>query len=309
MKNRNLITYKGNTKTLGEWAKELGISYATLYQRLNVLGYSVEEALNKKGNKKSNRKKVMIASDLHVPFQHPDFLKELEKHKDIDHLIIGGDLLDCASISSFPMLMRPKLEEELVQGHEFINKALSIMKDTATIECTKGNHEERIEKGVCKMQDKGFQNMLDPQVLRMLEEGFSYYEDKVKYTYPPIERFHYHNIWCKKFFDNMFVGHPKNFSVVPARVSENFAKHVLNNNSFEVEEGDLFLHGHTHKFSFLVNDRLQNFRTIELGCNCKDMDYANQGILNYTSQTRAYVIIEFEEGEKIQSNDIRFYFY
>jgi len=43
-KNRR-ITYKGETLTIAQWAKRIGISYATLTGRINALKWSVEEAI------------------------------------------------------------------------------------------------------------------------------------------------------------------------------------------------------------------------------------------------------------------------
>ena len=39
-----LITYKGETKTLTEWAENLGINLRTLKNRIDLLGWSIERA-------------------------------------------------------------------------------------------------------------------------------------------------------------------------------------------------------------------------------------------------------------------------
>ena len=43
--NRN-IEYRGETKTLAEWARELGLNYWTLIYRFDKLGMTPEEAFN-----------------------------------------------------------------------------------------------------------------------------------------------------------------------------------------------------------------------------------------------------------------------
>lgn len=43
-RNNHLVTYKGETKTLVEWAEILGMNYHTLKHRINSYGYTVEEA-------------------------------------------------------------------------------------------------------------------------------------------------------------------------------------------------------------------------------------------------------------------------
>ena len=39
-------TYNGETKSLAEWCRDLKINYNTTYQRIKVLGYSFEKAIN-----------------------------------------------------------------------------------------------------------------------------------------------------------------------------------------------------------------------------------------------------------------------
>lgn len=43
-----LISHNGQTKSVSAWAREYGIAPKTLSARLNVLGYSFEDATNKK---------------------------------------------------------------------------------------------------------------------------------------------------------------------------------------------------------------------------------------------------------------------
>ena len=44
-RNNHLLTYNGETKTLSQWAKELGIKGVTLSARINIYGWSIERAL------------------------------------------------------------------------------------------------------------------------------------------------------------------------------------------------------------------------------------------------------------------------
>ena len=51
--NNRLITYKGETRTMSQWADKLGIPYNCLQMRLNTFNYTVEEAFNlKKGERR-----------------------------------------------------------------------------------------------------------------------------------------------------------------------------------------------------------------------------------------------------------------
>ena len=46
-RNNHMLTYKGETKTMAEWAEIKGIKYHTLKNRINKYGFTVEEALER----------------------------------------------------------------------------------------------------------------------------------------------------------------------------------------------------------------------------------------------------------------------
>lgn len=317
-----IIEIYGMKKNLKEWADYLGISKQLLNYRLNKgseIGAQIEsiikrevikkmkkEVIEEKERKLENKKKkIMIINDVHVPYQHDGLLDEIRKHKDMDYLVIGGDLIDCESCSSFQMLERPTLEEELVAAHEFIQEINKII--DAEIICIKGNHEERLEREICKMQNKGLQRLLDSQLLRMLEEGFKFNIGTKRKKYKAIENFKYIDKWYARLFDNLVICHPKDFSNVPAKIAEKSAEYFLNRGI--IEKDDIIFIGHTHKFSQIVSTRRQDVFVVENGCSCKPMDYSDRGNLNYGNQVNCYTIVEFEEGCKINKNDVKTYFF
>ena len=323
----NIIEIYGMEKNLKGWADYLGISKQLLNYRINKSGGNkesvilaeiykkikevdvseegIKEMKVNKTVKENKKKKVMIINDVHVPYQHEKLLDEIKKHKNIDYLVIGGDLIDCESCSSFQMLERPTLEEELVAAHEFIQEINKII--NAEIICIKGNHEERLEREICKMQKKGLQRLLDSQLLRMLEEGFKFNIGTKRKKYKAIENFKYIDKWYARLFDNLVICHPKDFSNVPAKIAEKSAEYFLNRGI--IEKDDIIFIGHTHKFSQIVSTRRQDVFVVENGCSCKPMDYSDRGNLNYGNQVNCYTIVEFEEGGKIDRNDIKTYFY
>lgn len=323
MMRGKLISIYGVEKNLKEWADYIGISKQLLNYKIKKgnanaetviiaeifkKAKKIEEGINEIEieNKVSDvKKKVMIINDVHVPYQHEELLNEIKKHSDIDYLVIGGDLIDCESCSSFQMLERPTLEEELVAAHEFIQEINKII--NAEIICIKGNHEERLEREICKMQNKGLQRLLDSQLLRMLEEGFKFNIGTKRKQYKAIENFKYIDKWYARLFDNLVICHPKDFSNVPAKIAEKSAEYFLNRDV--IEKDDIIFIGHTHKFSQIVSTRRQDVFVVENGCSCKPMDYSDRGNLNYGNQVNCYTIVEFEEGCKIDRNDIKTYFY
>lgn len=44
------LEYRGETKSLGEWAEQFGVPYGTLWSRVQTLGFSAEEALHGKAS-------------------------------------------------------------------------------------------------------------------------------------------------------------------------------------------------------------------------------------------------------------------
>mgnify|MGYP001771151571 CR=1 FL=1 len=44
-RNNHILKYNGQSKTIAEWAEEVGIAYDTLWARIQVYGWSVEKAL------------------------------------------------------------------------------------------------------------------------------------------------------------------------------------------------------------------------------------------------------------------------
>jgi hypothetical protein len=56
-KNEVLLTYKGETKPLAEWARMVGINGRTLYYRIKIMGWSVEKALETPTKTTGNGKK------------------------------------------------------------------------------------------------------------------------------------------------------------------------------------------------------------------------------------------------------------
>lgn len=48
-----IITYNGKSQTIGEWAKETGLNYQTIWNRIDILLWSAEKALTTKTRKQA----------------------------------------------------------------------------------------------------------------------------------------------------------------------------------------------------------------------------------------------------------------
>lgn len=174
-------------------------------------------------------KSIMIINDLHLPFEREDVLEIIEKHKsEITTLVIGGDLMDCKSISKFHQIKTLTIEEELLYTYNFLKKVRKILNNNQNIIIINGNHEERWYRDICNLQEKDMQKFINPNLIDMIVEGFTIYEDKGRKRYEGIEGITYIPHWFVNIDKKVIVCHPKNFSMVKGKMLENGAQHFVN---------------------------------------------------------------------------------
>lgn len=250
-------------------------------------------------------KSIMIINDLHLPFERDDVLEIINKHKaEITTLVIGGDLIDCKSISKYPQIKSITLEEELVYTYNFLKQVRKILDKGQKIIIIDGNHEERWFKDICDLQQKDMQKFINPHLIDMIVEGFTLYDEGKKKRYEGIFDIQYIPHWFVNIDNKVIVCHPKNFSMVKGKMLENAAQHFINRN----EQFDVLVLGHTHKHSSGLVDRFQSKFVIENGCLCKPQSYSDSGKLSFTPQAYCYTIIKYNNDEKVDYNNIKTYF-
>lgn len=242
--------------------------------------------------------KVLVISDLHIPFHRNDVLKIVEKHKDeISTLVFGGDVIDCHSISSFPVLEPKPLVEEMAECHKLLKQIQDITPNVRKI-MIKGNHELRFEKYLCNAGSE-LNKLHSDNILKEIVKGFEH-NDRQNGKVTKYDELDYEVIdswYCQ--VNDMIVCHPLNFS----RVSAKTAQMALD---YFVEQGVNFaccLVGHTHKQSSTWK---YGKYAVEIGSLCQPQEYANKGRLNYTQQLSGYHIATFVNG-KYDFNESRQY--
>lgn len=246
---------------------------------------------------------VMIINDLHCPFERSDVLDIIKKHAhEITKLVIAGDLADCSAISSFKHIKNETLLDELNYTYEFMKKVRAILNNGQEIIIFNGNHEERLRTLICKMHEKDLQKFINPNILEMLVDGYTIYEDNKKKQIKGIEGITVVPHWYIQL-DRMVICHPKDFSRVKGKMLESVTEYFVNK-GFDF---DLVVFGHTHKFSCGIIDRRSNKIALENFCMCKPQDYADCGKLGYTNQAYGYSIIKYNNDEKINFNNIEYY--
>lgn len=235
--------------------------------------------------------KVLIISDLHIPFHREQMIVDIIlKHRhEISTIIFAGDIIDCESVSKFSKEIRRPLSYEMATAYKFFHRI-----DKLTPEVKKiliwGNHEYRFVKYLADNHNE-LNEFHSDNILENIVNGFVHHDrlNRKKTIFPPLSsNFKVVNKWYVQYND-LLVAHPKNYSKIHLRTAINTVEHFLKR-GFRFNA--LFI-GHTHKWGDTVHFSVW---CGELGCTCMDMEYADVGNTNYTPQQYGYAIIAFNNG-------------
>lgn len=273
------------------------------HDSIRKASYGYLEAIKDMKEAEEFDNRLMIINDIHLPFERKDVLELIAKHADeINVLVIGGDLMDCKSISSFPDMNRGTLVDELLYSYEFMKKVRKLLNKGQKIIMINGNHEERLKTMISKMQEKNLQPFLNPNILEMLVEGFALYVGGKKQKYDGIEGITFIPSWYV-IIDDLIISHPFSFANPKGKMLENATQYFLNKGI----DFSVIIFGHTHKYSSGITERFQSKFAIENACLCKVQGYANSGKLSYSPQSYGYTLVKYNNGEKINLNNIKTY--
>lgn len=239
-------------------------------------------------NEISDIKKVLVLSDLHIPF-HKDreIIDIVKEHSNVNLIILAGDILDCFSVSTFPKEMHIPLYEELKTASSFLKKIDRLTPNTKKI-VFRGNHEFRFKRYLAKFQSE-FSPLVSDDILEILKNGFTYrdYKNRKRAVEPLSDNFTIIDSWYYIYKD-LILAHPTNFSKIPMRTCVSTYDYFKNQG---IDFNALAI-GHTHKAGSLIHG---GTLLCELGCLCEQMDYANNGNVNYTPQTNGYGVFVFHK--------------
>ncbi len=240
-----------------------------------------------KGQKKKDEgiTKCLVLSDLHIPYCRDDILDIVKKHaKEIKYLVLGGDVVDCESISVFDSLGQVDLTDEMIQAH---NLLYEIQKLTPGVDryIIFGNHEVRFEKYLA-CNGGSLVDLHSNNILEEIVGGFKYFnhQDNTTIGYSELD-YTVINDW-KVQINDLIVCHPKSFSKIQGRTASNACDYFMNN-GFNFESVYV---AHTHKQAYVKEFDKHCY---EIGCLCKVMPYATSGKLDYTPQNNGYGLAVF----------------
>ena len=234
--------------------------------------------------------KVLVLSDLHIPYHIDDLLEIVEKHKDeISMIVFNGDVIDCKPISKYVELGRGSLINEMAKCHEVL-KQINDMTPNIRKVMTIGNHEIRMGKYMASKQSE-LNNLHTDNILKEIVEGFKKvdHEKGQAIYYSPLENYEVLDTWY--FVDKGCIYcHPISFSKVPAKTAYNAVEYFVRN-GFDF---DVCLVAHTHHYGACKN--LGKY-TVETGSLCQPQPYASTGKLNYVPQDSGYHLAVFKDGK------------
>ena len=233
--------------------------------------------------------KVLVLSDIHVPFECKEVLEVVEKHKDeISSIILGGDIVDCVAVSSFDPLDALPLIDEMVAAHQLLKQIQDMTPNVKRI-IIKGNHEERYAKYLSKHPNE-LNKLHSDNIIQEIVKGFEYY-DRLKGVVSKYDTLDYLVIddWWTNY-KGMIVCHPITYSKVAARTAQSALEYFVERSV----DFDTCLVAHTHKQSSCFKFGKYS---VEIGCMCKPMGYASSGRLSYTQQQNGYHLAVFVDGK------------
>jgi predicted phosphodiesterase len=245
-------------------------------------------------------KKIMVTADWHFPYHREDLIENIKKHgENIVALVVGGDAFNNDSLSRFPEIGKKTFEEELLNFYNFVKEIRDILPIQVKMIFLRGNHELRLYKTIATMQEKGLQKFINAELLSMLAEGFTIYQEGKKIIYKPIENLIYIPHWfCN--INNVIICHPEENSKVNVKTAVEAVKYFLKRE----EDFNTLVCTHTHKYG----NTIENGKwAIQIGASCRPMKYADMGKFGYSPQDYNYIIFEFDENGKIDRNASKIY--
>jgi predicted MPP superfamily phosphohydrolase len=192
--------------------------------------------------------KSIVISDLHIPFENKkvvDLVLHFIKEQKPDRVFIDGDLLDCSSISRFPV--RPdnyvSLATEIKLGKEFLKK-LKEASPGSKIVYIFGNHEYRLSKYIT-MEAREFFGLISLQGLLETDKMDIEVVDSGQ-----------NESFCK--YGDLLIGH------FDRALKTGTGKSLLD------DKGISLLQSHTHRISFYIKRIIDGtfLMAHEIGCLC-----------------------------------------
>lgn len=248
----------------------------------------------------SNKERYMAISDLHIPFHNQEaivYSVEKAKQERVSTVVIGGDIVDCYSLSRFSKFQNVPVKEEYLKARcvlDYLSRSFN------RVVLLQGNHEER--------ERKYFSNKLTPDEADWLLEKPMLARCVQDMPNVTLHKNIVHKTdlnWLIQLGEDVIIGHPEKSGASFAPV-EKF-KAWINTWGKSLGFNDsprLVIAGHTHQAGVTFSGSTM---LVESGCLCEFQDYALKPNLSPKPQRLAYTIFDMNNG-KVSLSSLRQYY-
>lgn len=253
-------------------------------------------------------KKIIIANDIHAPFQHDEAILAMvkEESKDTDLLIIAGDLMDLWSVSRWAKSR--KITDPITEFKESTKVLAMLSENFPEVHVLGGNHDARFRKMVADVLPVDvleYFDFLSPHALNPLAKICSEFPN-VKMC-PTIKSDFAEFAFLYQIGDCV-ISHAETYSKLSAKATSNLIQWLM---SFAVPEGIIkpgfrvACQAHTHQAATAFD----NFGVmgIEMGCLCRTQEYqATPKILGVRPSKQGWTRIFQDENGRTDRRQSRF---
>jgi transposase-like protein len=225
-------------------------------------------------------KRILVISDLHIPFHNHNFVKEALKEK-ADLCIVAGDFLDLYSVSTFRKNKLIPLQREFSDGTSILRIISSLYPNVVML---LANHESRLLK---ILQNKFYEY---PEIVQYFKDA-SNVLSRMAQDYGNVDVVN--SWWCK--IGQAIIAHPDYYSKIRSKTVQNSYEFFT---SFG-EEFQAILNAHTHHLSKIV---YFGKLLIEIPCLCYIMDYMLTGHRYNAEWVQGYAILELDKDGNVERN-------
>lgn len=244
---------------------------------------------------KTNRKRILVIPDLHVPFHEPDMVASMLAREvgNVDLAICIGDVGDAYSHSRFAKY------ESVPYAHEWAEVTLLMQTFSESFPQTKiiiGNHDARLRKAIAAHLTVDMVEAISTMTggtlcpLTALAKKFSNIE-VAKHHVPNTD----HSIDWLLVEGDALLAHPEKYSRVPGSALRFFQEWADENSSaIGLDKIRLVVMGHTHTlamFPWRADSLL-----VECGCLCRTQGYMTGARIGGRPQRRGYMWFEQIDG-------------
>ena len=230
----------------------------------------------------------LLISDLHIPFHNEKaILEAIEVGKGLQcgTVIVGGDALDCYSLSRFIHYKPVPIQKEFIAARLVFD---ILSRSFEKVIVLTGNHEARERKHFLKkLTSDEAEWLLSKCILERVTED-------MPNVHLVREEFYETEVMWFTMIGDCLIGHPEKSSSVPGAPPVKFKQWIDDwHLALNLSRPRVIFMGHTHQFSA---NFIGNAYVSEIGCLCKIQEYALGPTLYSRPQRLGYVTFEQVDG-------------